>query len=136
MNGVTAVEGIDYVDCDEDFEERYEDIIGVTWLSEEKVTPIVIAVKNSYTGYVDTKPIHGSQVKFPAEKQKELHDTYGAFGGYTFYGLNLKPNRELYNAIYRNGESVILISPTTIRKKMIQELTSSIEMLNSIRETD
>ena len=132
MNGVTAVEGIDYEDCDEDFIERYEDIIGVTWLSEEKVTPIVIAVKNSYTGYVDTKPIHGSQVKFPAERQKELHDTYIALGGYTFYGLNLKPNRELFNAIYRYGEDVILVSPSDIRANMIKELTATIIRLKSI----
>ena len=132
MNEVTAVDGIDYLDCDEDFEERYEDIIGVTWLSEEEVTPILIAVKNSYTGYVDTKPIHGSQVKFPAEKQVELHDIYRAFDGYTFYGLNLRPNRELYNAIYRNGENVILISPTAIREKMIQELSTSLDILKAL----
>ena len=131
MNGVTAVEGIDYVDCDEDFEERYEDIIGVTWLSEEKVTPILIAVKNSYTGYVDTKPIHGSQVKFPAEKQEALHETYGAFEGYTFYGLYLKPNREFYNQIYRFGTDIILVEPTGIRIRMIKELEESLNKMRS-----
>ena len=94
---------------------------------------IILAIKDSYTGYVDTKPLHGSQKKFPNEKQKELHDKYGAFEGYTFYSINVKPNRELYNIIYRNGENIILISPTRIREKMIQELTSSLERLKSVR---
>ena len=132
MKVVTAVDGIEYVDCDEYFEERYEDIIGITWLSEEEPTEVILAVKDSYTGYVDTKPIHGSQVKFPTDRQSQLHDRYKAFDGYTFYGLNLKPNRELYNAIYRNGSNVILISPSSIREKMIQELSSVLSLLNDI----
>lgn len=133
MNGVTAVDGEEYIDCDEYFEERYDDIVGITWLKEEELTEILLAVKNSYTGYVDTKPLHGSQVKYPAEKQTELHDKYGAFGGYTFYGLTLKPNRELYNTIYRNGDNIILLSPSRIRENMIQELTATLERMKSVR---
>ena len=132
MNGVKAVDGVKYVDCEESFEERYEDIIGLTWHKEEEMTEIIIAVKDSYTGYVDTKPLHGSQVKFPTERQVILHKRYNAFDGYTFYGLKLKPNRELYNTIYRNGESIILISPSKIRERMLIELTSSVEKLKSI----
>lgn len=134
MNGVTAVDGVDYVDCDEDVEEKYEDIVGVTWYQEEEQRKILLAVKDSYTGYVDTKPLHGSQIKFPAEKQKDLHDKYGAFDGYTFYSIDVKPNRELYNTIYRNGENIILISPARIRERMIQELSASLERLKSIRD--
>lgn len=134
MNGVTAVDGVDYVDCDEHFEERYEDIVGITWIKEEEQVEIVLAVKDSYTGYVDTKPLHGTQIKFPVEKQKELHDKYGAFDGYSFYSINVKPNRELYNTIYRNGEDIILISPTGIRERMIQELSASLKRLKSVRD--
>lgn len=133
INGVTSVDGVDYVDCDEFFEERYEDIVGITWIKEEEQREIIFAVKDSYTGYVDTKPLHGSQIKFPADRQKELHDKYGAFDGYTFYSINVKPNRELYNTIYRNIESIVLISPTRIRERMIQELTASLERLKSVR---
>lgn len=132
FQGVVAVEGIDYVECDEGFEEMYEDIIGVTWSQEEKTTEILLAVKNGHIGYVETKPLHGSQVKFPKERQEELHEKYGAFEEYTFYGLYLKPNRELYNAIYRAGDDIVLISPTIIRERMIQELTSSLDKMKSI----
>ena len=132
MNGVAAVDGIEYIECDESFEERYEDIVGITWLKEEELTEIILAVKDSYAGYVDTKPLHGSQVKYSAEKQAELHNLYGAFEGYTFYCLTLKPNRELFNAIYRNGDNVILLSPNRIREKMILELSSSLAKLSSL----
>ena len=133
MKSIDPVEGVDYIDCDEYFEERYEDIIGVTWLNEEELTEIILAVKNSYAKYVETKPIHGSQKRFPVEKQAELHDKYTDFENYTFYSLYLKPNRELYNTVYRYGEDVILLSPRRIRERMIQEATDLLDKLNSIR---
>ena len=132
MNGIKAVDGVKYVDCEDNFEERYEDIIGLTWLKEEEMTEIIFAVKDSYTGYVDTKPLHGSQVKFPTERQVNLHKRYNAFDGYTFYGLYIKPNRELYNTIYSTGENILLISPKSIRDIMVYELTSSLELLKTI----
>lgn len=133
MKGVAAVDGVDYIDCDEYFEERYEDIVGITWLKEEGLTEILLAVKDSHTGYMDTKPLHGSQTKLSAYRQVELHDKYKAFEGYTFYTLTLKPNREMYNTIYRNGDSIILLSPSRIRENMIQELTVSLKMMKSAR---
>ena len=133
MNGVAAVDGEDYIECDKYCEERYDDIIGITWLKEEDLTEILLAVKNTYSGYVDTKPLHGSQVKYPAEKQAEWHDKYEAFSEYTFYGLTLKPNRELYNTIYRNGDNIVLLSPSKIRENMIRELANLVEKLKSIQ---
>lgn len=133
MNGVTAVDGVDYIDCNEYFEERYEDIVGITWLKEEEITEILLAIKNTYIGYVDTKPLHGSQTRLSADRQVELHDKYGDFGDYTFYTLTLKPNRELYNTIYRNGEDIILISPSRIREQMIREMTNTLRRLKNVR---
>ena len=132
MEAVHPADGVPFIDCEEGFEERYEDIVGTTYIESVDLTPIVVAVKDSYRGYVDTKPIHGSQVKFPDEDQERLHKEYGAFDGYTFYGLNLKPNREFFNYIYQNGEDVLLVSPGTIREKMIVELESSLKKLKSI----
>lgn len=132
INGVVAVDGVDYIDCDEYFEERYQDIIGITWRMEEELTKILFAVKNSYVGYVDTKPLHGSQVKLPVEIQANLHAKYDAFEDYTFYTLTLKPNRELYNTIYRSGDDIILISPSRIREKMVRELSKAVELMKSV----
>ena len=118
---------------DEDLEERFEDIIGPSYYEKEPLTPIIIAVSNNYLGYVDTKPLHGSQVKFPAEEQVRLHKKYPSFEDYTFYGLKLKPNRELYNTIYRNGDRILLVSPKDIRSKMVKELETSLELLKSVK---
>ena len=130
---VHPVEGVPFVEADEDLEERFEDIIGPSYYEKEPLTPIVIAVSNSYLGYVDTKPLHGSQIKFSPEEQERLHKKYPSFADYTFYGLNLKPNRELYNTIYRNGDRILLVSPKDIRSKMVKELESSLSLLKSVK---
>lgn len=132
MEAIHPVEGVPYIDCDECFEERYEDIVGITYIESEPLTPITLAVKDSYTGYVDTKPLHGSQAKFSPAEQEQLHNEYRSFTGYTFYGLELKPNREFFNMIYRNGNNILLVSPKTILGKMIEELEDSLKKLNSV----
>lgn len=114
MEAINPVENVPFIDCDPNFEERFEDIVGITYVETEPITNIILAVKNDYTGYVDTKPLHGSQVKLPIDQQVLLHEKYKAFNSYTFYSFNLKPNRELYNVIYRNGDNIILISPDSI----------------------
>ena len=130
---VHPVEGVPFVEADEDLEERFEDIIGPSYYEKEPLTSIIIAVSNIYLGYVDTKPLHGSQVKFAAEEQERLHKKYPSFEDYTFYGLNLRPNRELYNTIYRNGDRILLVSPRDIRGRMVKELENSLDLLKSVK---
>ena len=134
MEAIHPVEGVPYIDCDESFEERYEDIIGVTYIESEPLTPIILAVRDSYTGYLDTKPLHGSQAKFSPEEQEQLHKKYRSFASYTFYNLELKPNREFYNMVYRNGDNIILVSPKSIRDKMVEELEDSLKLLKSLKD--
>lgn len=134
MEAIHPVEGVPYIDCEEDFEERHEDIVGITYIESVPVTEITLAVKNSYSGYVDTKPLHGSQVKFAPEEQDRLHKKYRSFNDYTFYGLELKPNREFYNMVYRNGDNILLVSPKEIRKQMEDELENSLKKLKSVRD--
>lgn len=133
MEGIHPVEGVEYIDCDSDFEERYEDIVGITYIESEPLVEILLAVKDSYTGFIDTKPFHGSQTKFSVEKQEQIHNKYRGFSGYTFYGLVLKPNREFYNLVYRQGEDVILIEPKFMRDKMINELDNTLRLLKLIK---
>ena len=133
MEAIHPVEGVPYIDCDDDFEERYEDIIGITYNENEPLTKIIIAVKDSFTGYVDTKPIHGSQTKFAPEVQEQLLKKYSFLVGYTFYGLELKPNREFFNEIYRYGDNIILLSPKRLREIILKELLSSVEKMKGIQ---
>ena len=133
---VSKVDGVPYVECPFDPEERYEEIVGVTFRLEEECTGITIAVNNDYVEYLETKPLHGSQYRFTQEQQEILHNTYPGFGKYTFFGLTVRPNRELLYKIFATGKNIILVSPESIRKEMEEELSRALTLMKGVSRKD
>ncbi len=132
INSISAVEGVEYVDCDDSFEERFDDIIGVTFYEDIPVEDILIAVKHNHAGYIETKPLHGSQIKLIPELQAEKHLMYPTLSEYDFYNLNLRPNREFYSLLFQYGLDILVISPESIRLKAANELKEIVSLLDSI----
>jgi predicted DNA-binding transcriptional regulator YafY len=97
-----------------DFNEYFEDIVGVTLSNEGVVQNIVLKVSNLLFPYIQTKPIHGSQ------KVKEQ----GA--SYTVISLDLIPNYELESLILSYGEGVEILKPKSFRDK----IKKRIELMN------
>lgn len=89
-----------------DFNEYFEDIIGVTIEDEKDIERITLKVKNTLYPYIQTKPIHGSQ------KQKQLGPSY------TIITLDLIPNYELESLLLSYGEGIEVISPMSLREKI------------------
>ncbi len=93
-----------YKDCTIDFEEFFEDIIGVTNPEEQIAEDIVLEFTEHRLPYVISKPIHGSQ-KF---KDGKIH-------------LNLKINREFTSYLMSFGADVVVLSPENLKIIMIEE---------------
>jgi predicted DNA-binding transcriptional regulator YafY len=93
-----------------DFNEYFEDIIGVTLNHEQEIQNILIKISNSLYPYIQTKPLHGSQ------KLKEKGDTH------TYISLDLIPNYELESLILSYGEGVEIIQPLALRNKIKQRV--------------
>lgn len=89
-----------------DFNEYFEDIIGVTLNNEGKVEEVVIKVSNELLPYIKTKPIHGSQ---KLKKQGSTH---------ALISLDLIPNYELESLILSFGEGVEVLHPKPLRDKI------------------
>lgn len=89
-----------------DFNEYFEDIIGVTLNSEDSIQHIVINVNNNLLPYIQTKPIHGSQ------KILKKEDTY------TLVSLDLIPNYELESVILSHGEGITVLEPEGLKQKL------------------
>jgi predicted DNA-binding transcriptional regulator YafY len=98
-----------------DFNEYFEDIIGVTLSNEGVVQNIVLKVSNLLFPYIQTKPIHGSQ------KVKEQ----GA--SHTLVSLDLIPNYELESLILSYGEGLEVLQPKSLREK----IKKRIELINN-----
>ena len=99
------VKNLDYIHYHIDFEEYFEDVVGVTVLPV--VSEIVkIKIDSSLWPYVKTKPFHGSQKVI--EKTED----------YTIIILDLKINYELESTIFQHAERVEVLEPIAFREKI------------------
>ncbi|MEK6512414.1 WYL domain-containing protein [Myroides odoratimimus] len=109
-----------YKYADFDYEEYFDDIIGVSQFPNQELEKVVLQVKNlKLLPYIQTKPLHGSQ-----RIDKELNQIK----------LQVKLNYELEAVILSLGDQVSVISPPvlveSIRKK-INNMQSNYECSDS-----
>ena len=114
-----------YKEADVDFEEYFDDVIGVT-VPEEPSQKIIIKVFGSSANYVKTKPLHSTQTRV------EEGD------GYYVLSINVKPNYELDSKILSFGPNIEVLSPASYRahilekiKAMNQKYTNNAENLHT-----
>lgn len=99
-----------------DFNEHFEDIIGVTVGNGAIVEHIVLKISNSLFPYIQTKPIHGSQ------KLKERGNSH------TLISLDIMPNYELESLLLSYGEGIEVVEPLTLRIKMEKRISTLINL--------
>jgi predicted DNA-binding transcriptional regulator YafY len=99
-----AIDNTTFKECPIDFEEYFDDILGVTNPEEQDVEEVVLEFTDHRLPYVLSKPIHGSQ-KF---KEGQVH-------------LSLKINREFTSYLMSFGSDVVVKSPDNLKTIMIEE---------------
>lgn len=102
---------------DIDWNEYFEDIIGVTKPKGSSPLDIVLWVDSATAPYIITKPLHGSQ------RRPEDGETGGVL-----IKLNLIPNFEFYQVILSFGNKIKVTSPTWVAKKVKETLKLAIEI--------
>lgn len=98
----------EFKDCEINFKEYFEDIIGVTNFIEQEVQKIEIQLTEDIVPYIKTKPIHESQ---RITKENVLV-------------INVKINYELEATILSYGEKMKVISPTILQDKIINRVVA------------
>ncbi len=101
-----------------DFEEYFDDVIGVTIPEDKSITKIELLANSGLAPYIKTKPLHGSQ-KSVSEDEK----------GYLF-SIEVIPNRELESVILGFGESIIVISPSDLRDQLTHKIRQNLNNYN------
>ena len=98
-----------YKEADVDFEEYFDDVIGVT-VPEGKPEDIVIKVAKKRYNYIKTKPLHMSQ------RVIEEGDDYAVIS------INVKLNNELEAHLLSFGSDVEVLTPTSFRARISEEI--------------
>ena len=118
----------------DDLTERYEEIIGVTYFEQETAEDILFWASDGAMGYIDTKPIHGSQTPHKGEYDTELRSQYAALQGGKFYTIRCIRNYELIRELCAFGPDIIVLSPTNIQQEIqdrIQQMQKGYDHLRT-----
>ena len=109
--------GTDYLfDFDFDPKQYFKDIVGVTKYAEFPIEHVVFRASEAQAPYVRTKPIHQSQ-----KEMETLAD------GSVLFSIDVIPNYELERDLLGYGESLTVLSPDSLVKKLQERLEKSLE---------
>ena len=76
INKVEPLPEKKYIECPEELNEHFDDIVGVTLYEDRPVEHILIWVSDFSKDYVDTKPIHGSYTPIKGDVEQQLRLKY------------------------------------------------------------
>ena len=108
-----------FVECAVDLEERFSEIIGITYYKDNPVEEIIFAVSSTSAPYVETKPIH--------ESQRICLDMQYHLDGYKTFCIECRYNYELQATLSSFGANIIVLSPASLREKMLRQIQSQQE---------
>lgn len=98
-----------YKEADVDFEEYFDDVIGVTVPADEPEDIIIKVTKKRYN-YIKTKPLHMSQ------RVVEEGDDYAVIS------INVKVNNELEAQLLSFGSDVEVLKPASFRTRISEKI--------------
>lgn len=93
-----------------DFNEYFEDVIGVSVNLNSKLQQVLLSVKNELLPYIETKPLHGSQ------KIKVREKTHSKIS------IEVIPNYELESLLLSFGDGLQVIEPKDLRSKLFDRI--------------
>lgn len=110
----------DYVENTQyDFNEYFEDVIGVTLIEGAVVEKIILRFLPQSKPYVISKPLHGSQ-KIISKEEDDL-----------IISIEIIPNYELESLILSFGDFVEVVSPLVVRNKIVERHASALKNYNN-----
>lgn len=114
LDRITKLEHLSkpYIETDVNFDDYFDDIVGVSNYKNTAVEKVVLKVSNRSIDYIRTKPLHWSQTEL-----KEY-----ATDSHTFIQLNLKVNIELKMLLFSYSDAIEVIEPQWLRDSFIERI--------------
>lgn len=112
-----------YNPCPDDLADRFEDIVGVTYFADRPIEHILFWASDFAKDYVETKPLHGSQVLQKGDKEQQYRELYPQLEGGAFYTIDCIKNYELIRTLTTYGKDLIVLhSDGTILEDICQRI--------------
>jgi predicted DNA-binding transcriptional regulator YafY len=101
-----------------DFEEYFDDFIGVTKPLNAVLTKIKLSASVALAPYIITKPLHGSQKKIELTENNFI------------FSIDVIPNFELKKLLLSFGNDITVIEPLELKNEIVKILNKNIDNYN------
>lgn len=133
IHGITALLDRQYKPQPENITDRYEDIIGITYYENAPIEHIVFWVSDITSGYISTKPIHGSQREIKGEKNISLYAQYPKLQGGKFFSIDCIINYELIREFITYGPELLVLTPVSLQEQVSERIRLMNEKYQNLR---
>ena len=99
---------------DRDWQEYFENLIGVTWPEGEQPEEVKILFSKEFSPYVKTKPLHPTQKHRMVGNQVEVR-------------IKVVLNYELENLILSYGQHAQVLAPERLKKRIVERLSDALK---------
>ena len=123
MVSYSVADDVEFMPCPVDIDEHFDDIIGVTYVSDAPVEKVIFAGSPKEIQFILTKPLHWSQRCPSQDEQEDLHSQYpNVPEDWVFLTIECKWNFELITMLFSFGERIVVLSPERVVSDMTQKL--------------
>lgn len=134
IDGFEPMPHIEYIEPDEELEERFDDIVGVSLFKDAQVENILLWVSKEQYPYIKTKPLHGSQREVKGERLAELRDRYAILGEGYFIELSCMINYELNQLLMSMMDRLVVLTPQSFAAEMKHRIENLAKMYSAVVE--
>ena len=133
IHDITALLDMRYKPQPENLTDRYEDIIGITYYENAPIEHILFWVSDKTSGYISTKPIHGSQREIKGEKTTSLYAQYRKLQGGKFFSIDCIINYELIREFITYGPELLVLTPVSLQEQVSERIRLMNEKYQNLR---
>lgn len=133
IKSIDILPGYEFREIPEDLYERYEDIIGVSYFEGREIHKIIFWVSDKSAPYIETKPVHGSQISIKGDKEVALRELYTMPAGGSLFSIECMENYELIRELCSYGGELKVLSPQCIVDSVMKRIKSMFELYHTER---
>ena len=132
IDSVVPLPNYTFEPCADNLDERFEEIIGVTFDPGKPLQQIVFWVSDLSKDYVATKPLHDSQRTLRGEREAELRQQFPQLTAGAFFSIECRENYELLRELTTFGKELIVLSPREIQQAVFARIGEMCERYKDV----
>ena len=125
-----------YKECPEDLNDRFDDIVGITYYADRPISHILFWCSDEAQDYVITKPLHGSQIMYQGEEEQRLREKYPTLQGGSFFSIDCIENYELITLLCSYGKNLVVLEPTNIQETIRERVAQMMTIYNNVNSKE